>query len=81
MGNFAENLNLGNRFRPPPPRLPIGLHELNLTLENAKEITQERQKWTDIVDALETSLICILLSVSRDVHFDKRMICFLSGLL
>ena len=20
MGNFAENLNLGNRFRPPPPR-------------------------------------------------------------
>ena len=19
MGNFAENLNLGNRFRPPPP--------------------------------------------------------------
>ena len=27
---------------------------------------------------LETSLICILLSTSRDVHFDKRMI---SGLL
>ena len=26
------------------------LHELNLTLENAKEIAQERQKWTDIVD-------------------------------
>ena len=21
MGNFAENLNLGNRFRPPPPRI------------------------------------------------------------
>ena len=21
MGNFAENLNLGNRFRPPPPVL------------------------------------------------------------
>ena len=31
--------------------------------------------------SLETSLICFLLSVSRDVHFDKRMICFLSGLL
>ena len=30
---------------------------------------------------LETSLICILLSASRDMHFDKRMICFLSGLL
>ena len=29
---------------------------------------------------LKTSLICILLSGSRDVHFDKRMICFLSGL-
>ena len=29
---------------------------------------------------LEISLICILLSASRDVHFDKRMICFLSGL-
>ena len=26
------------------------LHELNLTLDNAKEIAQERQKWTDIVD-------------------------------
>ena len=30
---------------------------------------------------LETSLICILLLVSRDVHFDKRMICLLSDLL
>ena len=30
---------------------------------------------------LETSLICTLLSASRDVHFYKRMICFLSGLL
>ena len=29
---------------------------------------------------LETSLICILLSASCDVHFDKRMICFLSSL-
>ena len=26
--------------------------------------------------SLETSLIWILLSASRDVHFDKRMICF-----
>ena len=25
--------------------------------------------------------MCILLSPSRDVHFDKRMICFLSGLI
>ena len=32
-------------------------------------------------EALETSLICILLSARRDVHFDKGMICFLSGLL
>ena len=31
-------------------------------------------------ETLETSLICILLSASRDVHFDKRMIFFLSGL-
>ena len=23
MGNFAENLNLGNRFRPPPPTIAI----------------------------------------------------------
>ena len=30
---------------------------------------------------LETSLICILLLASRDVHFDKRMICFLSDIL
>ena len=33
------------------------------------------------LETLETSLICILLSASRDVHFDKRMICFLSSLL
>ena len=26
------------------------LHELNLTLENTKEIAQERQNWTDIID-------------------------------
>ena len=32
-------------------------------------------------NTLETSLICILLLTSRDVHFDKRMICFLSDLL
>ena len=25
MGNFAENLNLGNRFRPPPCDLPAML--------------------------------------------------------
>ena len=30
---------------------------------------------------LETSLICNRLSVSRNVHFDKRMIYFLSCLL
>ena len=30
---------------------------------------------------LEASLICILLLANRDVHFDKRMICFLSDLL
>ena len=29
---------------------------------------------------LETTLICILLSASRDVYFDKRMVCFLSAL-
>ena len=31
--------------------------------------------------SLETILICILLLASRDVHFDKSMICFLSDLL
>ena len=25
MGNFAENLNLGNRFRPPPPAFDSSL--------------------------------------------------------
>ena len=35
----------------------------------------------DLKETLETSLICILLLASRDVHFDKRMICFLSDLL
>ena len=29
MGNFAENLNLGNRFRPPPP-LQISLKDVLL---------------------------------------------------
>ena len=27
MGNFAENLNLGNRFRPPPPVFEEILHQ------------------------------------------------------
>ena len=30
---------------------------------------------------IETSSISVLLLASRDVHFDKRMICFLSDLL
>ena len=25
MGNFAENLNLGNRVRPPPPHLQLSV--------------------------------------------------------
>ena len=31
--------------------------------------------------SLETNLICILLSASRDLHFDKMMICFFSSRL
>ena len=34
-----------------------------------------------VIPPLKTSLICILLLASRNVHFDKRMICFLSDLL
>ena len=34
-----------------------------------------------MVLTLETRLICILLLARRDVHFDKRMICFLSDIL
>ena len=32
-------------------------------------------------DTIETSLICILLLASLNVHFDKRMICFLSAIV
>ena len=48
--------------------------------------TEYRRMWMRLYkeerkrNTLETSLICILLSASRDVHFVKRMICFLSGL-
>ena len=42
---------------------------------------EERIVLTKCNDTLETKLIYILLLASRDVHFDKRMICFLSDLL
>ena len=32
MGNFAENLNLGNRFRPPPPNLYLYTFSLCILL-------------------------------------------------
>ena len=52
---FAEGIRKVKRPRGIPKTTWLGavqkeLHELNLTLENAKEIAQERQKWTDIVD-------------------------------
>ena len=48
----------------------------------AQAIQKRAVNWTEIKEhALETSLICILLSASRDVHFDKTMICFFSCLL
>ena len=34
MGNFAENLNLGNRFRPPPVIYCYSLYALYGFLEN-----------------------------------------------
>ena len=52
---FAEGIRKVKRPRGKPKTTWLGavqkeLHELNLTLDNAKEIAQERQKWTDIVD-------------------------------
>ena len=52
---LAEGIRKVKRPRGKPKTTWLGaiqkeLHELNLTLENAKEIAQERQKWTDIVD-------------------------------
>ena len=47
MGNFAENLNLGNRFRPPPwdlqsKSLPIVEHfELSIAPHNTLELQEE----------------------------------------
>ena len=41
---------------------------------NIKQTMKKKKKIHN--ESLETSLICILLSASRDVHFDKRMICF-----
>ena len=45
----------------------------------AKERISEVTSIMSIVSqlTLKTILICILLSASRDVHFDKRMICLL----
>ena len=36
MGNFAKNLNLGNRFRPPPPVI--------LTLAAAQQFKKKKKK-------------------------------------
>ena len=52
---LAEGIRKVKRPRGKPKTTWLGavqkeLHKLNLTLENAKEIAQERQKWTDIVD-------------------------------
>ena len=51
-------------------------------------IHQTWSKWQGVatsdvltIDTRKTSLICILLLASRDVNFDKRMICFLIDLL
>ena len=51
----AEGIRKVKRPRGKPKTTWLGavqkeLHKLNLTLDNAKEIAQERQKWTDIVD-------------------------------
>ena len=52
---LAEGIRKVKRPRGKPKTMWLGavqkeLHKLNLTLDNAKEIAQERQKWTDIVD-------------------------------
>ena len=56
--------------------LDILLKDACIVLQNSVDIILRRVQ--NILKSLETSLICILLSASRDVHFDKRMICFLS---
>ena len=52
---------------------------MTLPLSSIDESIKVKLDVYSILASLETSLICILLSGSRDVHFEKRMICFLRG--
>ena len=48
MGNFAENLNLGNRFRPPPPPPPFGKARIltfRLALNRASAVKLTCEDW------------------------------------
>ena len=47
MGNFAENLNLGNRFRPPPPGL-LAIHTMALYYRSTAEVMFHHGVWFDI---------------------------------
>ena len=49
------------------------------TFVQSNHLSASSHCWRHV--SLETSLICILLLASLNVHFDKRMICFLSDLL
>ena len=44
MGNFAENLNLGNRFRPPPHDLFYKVRPINESVE--RRFTDRPGFWT-----------------------------------
>ena len=64
MGNFAENLNLGNRFRPPPP-------VRNDTRSNIDRLFQEsaNQKSKNPSPIFrKTSLNSTLITVHYGVH-------------
>ena len=70
-----------NEFRCHIPQSPIVLASAgHLGLSLTVRLTLSSMFQCPRAIPLETSLICILLSVSCDVYFDKRRICFLSGL-
>ena len=78
VGKGPEKLVSVRHLNTHDAELPIDLNAGMYSLYLYSDIVED-QLIGDV--SLETSLICILLSASRDVHFNKRMMCYLSGLL
>ena len=58
MGNFAENLNLGNRFRPPPLQLVLMLN----SIDNVGKVRKQNFK-----------LICVCARTKINSNFNTLL--------